>query len=400
MALVALGLCFALNMASRGFGETFAVFYASLLEELGNDRARVASIFSVYMLSLGLSGPLVGAIYDRFGPRLVYAIGLACFALGFHVASDMTRIWEGWLSLGLLCGLGTTFIGLIPATGIVSRWFSQRLMLANGIVYAGLPVGNMVLAPFSGYLISTSGWRSAYDTFALMLAVLSAVMLILPWSKLTAPGGTSLAPRRRIMHLPAASLRTSAFWGLFNIFGLTAMAIYLIQVQSVLYLMDAGYPPLQATFLFGFTSFLSIAGMIGGGWLADRWGTRPVAFTTYSMSIIGIVALMILDRGPDPVFLCLFLFFFGTTMGSRGPVVSSLASQLFPGHIGAVMGLLTISYGVGAGMGSWLSGVLFEWTKGYQTGLIVSICILGLSMLHFWFIPALASRPASERSSL
>ena len=94
MALVALGLCFALNMASRGFGETFAVFYASLLEELGNDRARVASIFSIYMLSLGLSGPLVGAIYDRFGPGLVYAIGL--LYAGFSVASDMTRIWQGW----------------------------------------------------------------------------------------------------------------------------------------------------------------------------------------------------------------------------------------------------------------------------------------------------------------
>ena len=256
----------------------------------------------------------------------------------------------------------------------------------------------MVLAPFSGYLISTSGWRSAYDTFALMLAVLSAIMLILPWSKLTAPGGIACLGVGSCIcpHLPFGHLLSASFQYL-----RPDRHGDLSDTGPVRALSDGcSYPPLQATFLFGFTSFLSIAGMIGGGWLADRWGTRPVAFTTYSMSIIGIMALMILGRGPDPVFLCLFLFFFGTTMGSRGPVVSSLASQLFPGHIGAVMGLLTISYGVGAGLGSWLSGVLFEWTDGYQTGLIVSICILGLSMLHFWFIPALASRPASERSSL
>jgi MFS family permease len=387
-AIGVVALCFVLNTLARGCGETFAVFYGPLLAEFGWGRGATASLYSAFMLALGLAGPVIGALFDRYGGRAVYVGGLVAYGMGFLLASRMTELWHGWLGLGLLIGIGTAATGMTPATGLISRWFDRNMGFAVSFAYSGFAFGSMLLAPLTGVMIERGGWRWTYAVLGWGLLGLGAVALLLPWQRIgrgvrAAPARRSLLPDRRVLGL-------MPFWGLFAVFFLTSVATYAVQVQVVVYLEEAGYDRLTATLVFGANAMMSVIGIVGAGWLSDRIGAGLVATIAYSMSIGGILALMALGQGPNPLLLALFLLGFGGAMGSRGPVISSLTARLFQGQVGTVFGLLTIGLGFGGAFGAWVAGWLHEVTGGYRAGFAVAIlaCLIGIAT--FWLIPELA----------
>src|SRR5712671_7556479 len=87
VALNVLALCFALSVLGRGLGESFTVFLKPISENFGWDRAQVVSVYSLTWLFGGLTAPLVGRLFDRFGPRLVYSLGLLSLGGSFLFAS-------------------------------------------------------------------------------------------------------------------------------------------------------------------------------------------------------------------------------------------------------------------------------------------------------------------------
>src|SRR6478736_7550095 len=76
VALNVLALCFALSVLGRGLGESFTVFLKPISESFGWDRAQVVSVYSLSWLASGLTAPLVGRLFDRSGPRVVYSLGI------------------------------------------------------------------------------------------------------------------------------------------------------------------------------------------------------------------------------------------------------------------------------------------------------------------------------------
>ena len=389
-AIGVVGLCFVLNTLARGNGETFAVFYGPLLEDLGWGRATTASLYSVFMVALGFSGPVVGALFDRYGPRPIYVGGLIAYGLGFLIASRMEVLWQGWLGLGLLCGFGAAATGMTPATGIISRWFDRNMAFAISFAYSGLAFGSIILAPLSGWMIATGGWRWTYQSLGIGLLGLGLIVVFLPWRRI-GRGIKPPVPPRSLIPDPT-TFRRSAFWGMFLIFYLTSVTTYIVQVQSVVYLQEAGYSRVAATLAFGVNSMLSVIGIVGSGWLADRIGQRKTATLGYSLTIMGILGLMAVGDGPSPIFLGLYLICFGGAMGSRGPIVSSLTAQLFAGKVGAVFGLITIGLGLGGATGAWLAGYLYDVTGGYTASLTTAAAASMAGIAIFWLIPDLAGR--------
>jgi MFS family permease len=341
------------------------------------------------MLALGMAGPVIGAVFDRYGARAVYVGGLAAYGAGFIVASRMTELWHGWIGLGLLVGVGCAATGMTPATGIISRWFDRNMAFAISFAYSGFAFGSMLLAPLTGIMIERGGWRWTYAALGWALLALGAIVLLLPWARI-GRGVREVPVRPRSLLPDRRVLGRVPFWGLILVFFMTSVATYAVQVQVVVYLEETGYDRLTATLVFGANSLVSIAGIVGAGWLSDRIGARLVATIAYSLSIVGILALLGLDAGPNPALLGLFLLGFGGAMGSRGPVVSSLTARLFQGQVGAVFGMVTIGLGLGGAFGAWVAGWLHEATGDYRAGLGIAIlaCLVGTGT--FWAVPELA----------
>ncbi len=71
------------------------------------------------------------------------------------------------------------------------------------------------------------------------------------------------------------AMRHHAFWALFSTFFFTAIGMYAIAPQVVAYLIDAGFPPLQAATAWGFSGVVLLFGMLGVSWLDGIIGRRP-----------------------------------------------------------------------------------------------------------------------------
>ena len=388
-------LAFLMNLLSRGFGETFAVFLLPIESEMGWTRTTLAGIYAIYMGAHGLAGVVIGWFVDRVGPRIVYTIGLLIYGLAFSLARFGTEPWHFYLTTGVMAGIAMTAIGMTTATVLITRWYqgprARQLSPAIGIAYSGMGAGVILWIPITNELIEMLGWRETYRTLGIILCVLAVIVYVLPWRKLqltTFPfsrfGG--VLGDSTDGHLRAA-LQTKMFWLLFVIMFITAVAMYLVGPQLVAYLVSVGFGSTVASMAFSINGFLTVFGIAGTGWLARHFGMKRVATVSYAMSITACILLACLSVTPAMVLLALAILPLGLSQGARGPIVSVLASRAFSGHgLGAIYGAMTMGIGLGGMSGAWLSGVFYDMTGGYFLSYSVSVVSALIGVGLFWMI--------------
>jgi MFS family permease len=394
VALNVLALCFMLSVLGRGLGESFTVFLKPISEDFGWDRAQVVSVYSLTWLAGGLTAPLIGRLFDRSGPRTVYALGLALLGGAFLTAAHAQALWQFQLSVGLCVGLGIAFIGNVPNSILLGRWFGPRLPTAMAILYSATGAGILVLLPVSQVLIDRIGWRDAYQLFGGVALCLLVPLLLMPW-RLFAGGSPHIAKKADPDFVDAgwtlvSAIRHHAFWALFATFFFTAVAMYAITAQIVAYLIDAGFPPLQAATAWGFSGIVLLFGMLGISTLDGLIGRRPSVLFSYGVSIVGIVLLWLLQYWPNYWLLTGFVVCFGSMIGSRGPLITATALNIFRGErVGTIYGTISIGSGLGSGLGSWSGGLIHDWTHSYNALFAFALINVVLGLIPFLVVPAL-----------
>ena len=394
VALNVLALCFTLALIGRGLGESFTVFLKPISENFGWDRAEVVSVYSLTWLAGGLTAPLVGRLFDRYGPRIVYSLGLLLLGGAFLAASRAQALWQFQLSTGLSVGIGIAFIGNVPNSILLGRWFRRRLPTAMAVVYSAAGAGVLVLLPASQILIDHIGWRGAHQTFGIAALGLLVLLLLLPW-RLLASGAPHIAKKADPGFVDegwtlASAMRHHTFWALFATFFFTAVGMYAIAAQIVAYLIDAGFPPLQAATAWGFSGVVLLFGMLGVTQLDGIIGRRPSVLLSYAISILGIGLLWLLQFYPNFWLLTAFVVTFGSMIGSRGPLITATAMKIFRGErVGTIYGTISIGAGLGSGLGAWAGGLIHDWTHSYNPVIVFALVAVVLGMIPFLVVPAL-----------
>jgi MFS family permease len=193
-------------------------------------------------------------------------------------------------------------------------------------------------------------------------------------------------------------MRNRPFWSLLQVMFFTAMGMYLIIVQSVVYLVDIGFAPLQAAGAFGSAAMLSVAGVASAGWLADRYGHKRAATASFTGTFLGIALLYALSYRSSHWLLAGYVCLFGICQGARGPIAASLSARLFAGPgMATVYGTIYACMSVGSGVGALLAGVLHDVTGGYRASFVLAMVCVGLASMPFWTSDALI--PARKPNS-
>ena len=389
-----LALCFALSVVGRGFGESFAVFLKPVSDSFGWDRAEAVSLYSLSALAGGLSAPLIGRLFDHSGPRAVYALGMLLLCGAFLVAAHSQHLWEFRLSIGFCVGIGAALIGNVPNSILLGRWFGPRLPAAMAVVYSATGAGVLLLLPTSQILIEHFGWRGTYQLFGAFLALMLVPLLLLPWRRFSL-GAPHVAGKTDDSLIGEgwtliAAMRHHAFWALFSTFFFTAIGMYAIVPQVVVYLIEAGFAPRQAATAWGFSGIVLLVGMLGVSWLDGLIGRRPSVLFSYALSIIGIALLWALQFNANIWLLTGFVVCFGSMIGSRGPLLSATAMKIFRGdRVGTIYGSISIGSGLGAAVGSWSGGLIHDLTHSYNPMLAFALASVVLGMIPFLVVPAL-----------
>ena len=394
-ALGVLALCLLLNLIGRGTADTYVVFLLPLERDLGWSRSEMTSVFSVYLLVNGLTAPLIGLMFDKVGPRVVYGAGMAGLAMAYLLASRIESLWHFYATVGAITGFAVAALGMVPSSSLLARWFRERLSTAISIAFAGLGLGALLIVPATQSLLSNRGWRETYQVLGIILLVVVPVVLAMPWKTIVAGHPEYRAERKRgsagarDWTLRDAA-RTLNFWSLAWIFFFTSVGMFSVTVQTVVYLVEQGFSAILAATVFGAASMASVFGIVTTGALADRYGARRTVTATYAGSIAGIIVLFIVSWQARTEWLVLYVIAFGLCQGARGPIISSITTRLFAGRqVATIYGVIYACNAFGAGLGALMAGVIHDLTGSYRPGFVFAVACLLIAVLPFWRVPDL-----------
>jgi len=380
-------------MFGRGLGDTYAVFLLPLEREFGWTRSELTSVYSIYLLVNGFTAPLVGLTFDRLGPRWVYGCGMLSLGAAFYLAGSLTALWQFYLFIGVLVGIGVSMNGMVPGSALLARWYRERLSTAMGVAYSAFGIGTVVFVPLVQYLLGEFDWRATYRIMGTALLLLAPVVILaLPWKTFAAGHPARAGSRQKSGEgwTLATALRSRVFWGLVQVFFFTASAMFAIIVQLVAFFVDAGFSPLAAATAFGMVGLLSGVSVMASGLSSDRFGYRQIISLSFVGTATGMALLLLLSFHPSVLLLVLFVPVFGLCMGMRGPIVSSVAARYFAGpRVATIYGLIYASNALGAALGSFAGGLLHDLTGGYRAALAMSLVLITVAALPFWTVPAL-----------
>jgi MFS family permease len=311
-------------------------------------------------------------------------LGGCLLALGLLLSAFAQSLWQVVLLYGVVMTLGSNFVGMVVFVPLISRLFATRRGMAVSVLQSANGAGRAISAPVAQLLVGGMGWRSAYLLLGSALAVLVPLAGLLPRRDREPPASAGAAAALRDWTLAEAAA-TWQFWVLGLVYMLTSIGSFLVSLHQLAFAVGVGFDPLYAAGVLGLGAFLALPGVIVTGTLSDRIGREAAAVATYGISIFGVACALFIDDPSQHGLFWLHACFFGITWGARGPAITAKTADLFPGpRLGTILGVITIGSGLGAGIGSWAAGLLFDLTGSYRLGFWLSMASYALGSVAFW----------------
>ena len=403
-----LGQSFVTTALVFGVWFSYAVFFVAMLEAFDWTRGGAAMAFSVGSVVQAVSSPLVGMLTDRWGPRVVVVGGLGAIALGLAACSLVQSLWHLIALFGVVVGFGVGLAGQVSHAALLSRWFVGRRGTIIGFAFAGMGLGIKVMGPLSQALMSRLGWRYAFLALGGITA-LYAVSVLLTLRNQPADVGQQPYGADRPDHRREAgaaqeaswtvrrALRTRHFWALGLAQVLIPLGIFPVAVHQVAYLTDLGFSRVLAAGVLGYMGVMSSCGRMLFGLLSDRLGRFGGVSLSVVFSQLGILALLMLNDASVVWPLYFYAICFGLGYGARGPIISAIAADRFPGRsFATIFGFISIGHGLGGALGPWFGGAMYDHLGSYNLAFALSIVSLCGVIGCFWVATQRGGRGLNE----
>jgi len=357
-------VAFAATFTTFGIAYSFGAFLLPMSADLEAGRGATAGVFSVTTLAFFGLGGLSGAAVDRLGPRRVVLVGAVSLGLGLLLTSRATSLWQAYLGHGL--GVGSAVACCyVPLVAVVGGWFERRRTAAVGVAVSGIGVGTLVGAPVAAALIEAVGWRDAYLVLggAGVVVLLGCAALVRP-----APVGVDAVP---VPLLPR--LRTRAYATLYGAGLLLSIALFVPFVHLPAYAESRGAGAVAGAALVGVLGAASVVGRLSLGAIAARLGVLRT-YQTCFLLMAGDFTLWLGE--PSYARLVGFAVLLGVGYGGFAAVGPALVAEMFGVQgLGALLGVLYTSAGLGSAVGPPLAGVLIGNGRGYGTTVLCSLAV-------------------------
>jgi MFS family permease len=376
-----------------GVRASFGLFTGPISSANGWGRDVFALALAVQNLLWGAAQPFAGALADRFGPARVLAGGGIVYALGVALMPVSTTPLLLNLTAGVLVGLGlagASFIVVISALGNLLPL--ERRSWAAGIATAAGSLGQFLFAPMGQAFIAAFGWSTA-------LLLLAAFALLIPLLSIPLGGakGDHVGAAKPEPDLsPIEALRQALGHGSYRLlvagFFVCGFHVAFITVHLPPYLGDIGVGAQWAAISIALIGLFNIVGSYGAGVLGGRYSKRWLLCLIYLARAVVIAVFVLVP--PTPVTVLAFSAAMGLLWLSTVPPTAGLVALMFGvRHLGMLFGVVFFSHQVGAFLGVWLGGVLFERTGSYDVVWWLSVV---LSLLAALVTYPIDERPAPE----
>lgn len=262
------------------------VLFSFLLIPIGRDLHLTASqeaiLLGAALGASGFGGIVFGYLSDLYGRRTVMTTTILVYSIGTALTGLSTGFWTV-LSFRLITGLGVGGEWAVGHALLAESTPSRMRGRASALLQAGEPMG-VACAAVIGLLVTPFiGWRWVFLASSATAAVAfvvrrhlheSALWLAQKEKRLSPITALSLVFRRRLAGAAAKGwllgvLKMGTYWTVYTWFPK--------------FLQNQMHQPITLSTLWILTAQLGqFLGMLGFGFVADRWGRRR-AFTAYSL---------------------------------------------------------------------------------------------------------------------
>lgn len=346
-------------------------FFDFMTKEYGWSRTVITSGNALGKLLVGpLFGFIAGWLIDKYGPRRLMMSGVLMMAaalIGLSYANSLGFFYLFYIfnALGYVCG------GPLPCQVLISRWFDKNRGKAMGIAYLGIGAGGTVVPLIAAGLEKNFGWHNS-------LAALGILVLLIAFPLVYFIRGSFFVTENPVFREPEIPVKTILGSRNFYLLGIGSMCaigvVGGINQHLKLYLRDLDFTQAQAAHLISLVMFMSLAGRLLMGWLADLIQRKYVMIIIY-LIVASAIPLLLVPDFPGRIYI--FAVIFGIGLGGDYLIIPLMAGDLFGVRaLGRTMGIILVADGVAESLFPMLLGALYnESSKSYATGFIVLICV-------------------------
>jgi MFS family permease len=395
------GACVLISIYCAGVvTRSFTVLIEPIVAEFQWSYALVSFAVSITGLESGLLAPIVGFLFDRWGPRKLIFAGATIMGLGLLLLSRANSLVMFYASFILMSTAISVSIGVVPMT-LAGNWFRKRVSLATGIVASGSAAGG-IMVPLVTWVVDAYNWRTAMVVFGL-----GAWVIIFPLALLIRhrPEQYGYLPDGQVSQTIAVddvhtavkydnedistkqALKNRAFWQIS-----LAMVCHFLVAVAVLthvmpYLSSIGISRGTSGWVAMAIQLLSIAGRLSFGWFGDRFDKRRLTATGMALMAIGMLLFNYIDVAGIWIMI-MFLIFYGIGFGGPVPMSAALVREYFGrANLGTVLGLATGVAYVGSLIGSPLTGWIYDTYGSYQVAWFIMAGLAFVGMVGFMTVP-------------
>jgi AAHS family benzoate transporter-like MFS transporter len=334
----------------------------SLRQEWGMSAAEAGLLGSLPLLGMLLGSILVGAAADRLGQRRVFVVAVAWFSI-FTLACALADGPVVFAALRLLAGLGLGGVMPVAAALTTQAAPSSRGNLAYVIMQSGYPVGGMAASLLAMTQLPTHGWRPMYVVAAIpLLVIVPLAFRYLPKTS-AVRGDADEVGSVRVLFAPLLRRYTLIFWGMSLA---SLLFVYGMNTWLPSLMVGAGHTISSGlAFLTAFNAG-AIVGGVGGGWAADRWGSRRVVASSFLCGAAAVAVLAVASTesvlSSAGVFSAESVLLLAVALAGFGAVgtqtlINGWVTRFYPAHVRAT----GIGWSLGIGR---LGGIAGPFTVG------------------------------------
>lgn len=374
--LLGSALILALSMGTRhGFG----LFLPPMSAEFGWGREVFAFAIALQNLIWGLAQPFTGALADRFGAARVVLVGGVLYALGLALMSMADSPATLSMSAGLLIGIGLSGTTFSVILGVVGRALPpEQRSMGMGLASAAGSFGQFAMLPGTLGLIGWLGWSMALVALGLLVAFILPLVAMLKDRPVPVVAGDQTlkeALREACTH--------SGFWLLAFGFFVCGFQVVFIGVHLPAYLVDQHLPATVGTTVLALIGLFNVFGTYVAGWLGGRMSKPRLLTALYLLRAVVIVLFLWVPLTQTTAYL------FGMAMGllwlSTVPLTNGTVATLFGvRNLSMLGGIVFLFHQLGAFLGGWLGGVVYDHTGSYDMIWHVSIALSLMAAALNW----------------
>jgi MFS family permease len=313
--------CFMLNFSTWGANAGYSTYLAYYLQTdkfPGGDKLDYAAIGGLAFRTGLTFGPLIRLMVKYAGVRLTVSVGAMLQLLGTMLAAFSTKLWQIYLTQGVVVGLGLG-LNFIPSVTVLAPWFRQKRSLAQSISVAGSGVGGVIFNLGVQAMIKPLSLKWALIIQAIICGACNTVCVVV-----VRPRDSHVKP---VMNIWDFKMLLYPVYILYIFYLCMSLWGYMVLLYNLAdFTLSLGYNSQQASIVACMVSVGNFFGRPAVGRLADRFGPVTVSICCQSLVSLLCFAMWILTKTFATAVA--FALIQGSMMGTLWVVIASIGTRL------------------------------------------------------------------------